>query len=51
MAELMADCILRNRDVSGDVERLRAGYTQMRYCFQDAEFTAALEELAGKIGM
>ena len=51
LAELMADCILRNRDVSGDVERLRAGYTQMRYCFQDAEFTAALEELAGKIGM
>ena len=42
----MAECILRNQDVSGDVEALRAGYTEMRYCFQDAEFNAALEHLA-----
>ena len=46
LAELMAECILRNQDVSGDVEALRAGYTEMRYCFQDAEFNAALEHLA-----
>ena len=50
LAELMADCILRNKDVSGEVEKLRADYTEMRYCFKDAEFDNALEAFAGKIG-
>ena len=50
LAELMADCILRDKDVSEDVSRLRAGFTEMQYCFRGAEFDAALEALAGKIG-
>ena len=50
LAQLMADCILRRKDISGDVEKLRAGYTKMHYCFDDSEFSDMLEELAGKIG-
>lgn len=51
LAELMADCILRSRDVSQDVERLRAAHTEMRYCFQEAQVQDAWEELAGQIGL
>ena len=50
LAALMADCILRGREVGEEVSRLRAGYTEMRYCFDDAEFETALEGFAGKIG-
>ncbi len=50
LAQLMADCILRNKDVSEDVTKLRAAHTEMRYCFDDAQFDAALNELASKIG-
>ena len=51
LAELMADCILRCRDVTEDVERLRSQYTQMHYCFDDAQMHAALEEFATKTGV
>ena len=51
LAELMADCILRCRDVTEDVERLRSQYTQMHYCFDDAQMHAALEEFATKAGV
>ena len=50
LAALMADCILRNKDVSEDVSKLRADYTEMKFCFKDKEFLDALEEFAGKIG-
>ena len=50
LAELMADCILRDKDVSAEVEALRAGFTEMRYCFRGAAFDEALEAFAGKIG-
>lgn len=50
LAGIMADCILRGRNVSEDVARLRAAHREMKYCFSDAEFTAALEEFAGKVG-
>ena len=50
LASLMADCILRNKDVSEDVSKLRAEYTKMHYCFDDKEFLDALEAFAGKIG-
>ena len=50
LAQLMADCILHGQDVSEDVAKLRAGYTTMHYCFDDAAFTDALEAFAGKIG-
>ena len=51
LAQLMADCILRNRDVSQDVARLRAEHPVMGYCFSDQEFDSALSELAGQIGL
>ncbi len=50
LAKLMADCVLRGRDVGADVARLRGGHTRMRYCFDDAELGAALERLAGTVG-
>ena len=50
LASLIADCVLRNKDVSEDVEKLRAGYTEMKYCFSDAEMEAALGDFIGTIG-
>ena len=50
LASLMADCILRRKNISEDVAKLRAGYTKMHYCFDDSEFSGMLEELAGRIG-
>lgn len=50
LAALMADCILRNKDVSEEVSKLRADYTTMRYCFDDDEFVSTLEGFMGKIG-
>ena len=44
-------CILRNRDVSQDVARLRAEHPEMGYCFSGQEFDNALSELAGQIGL
>lgn len=49
LASLMADCILRGREMKADVERLRASHTEMRYCFDDAAINDALEQLAGKL--
>lgn len=51
LAELMADCILRNRDISGDVEKLRAEHTEMRYCFDSEELRDALGGLLAQIGL
>ncbi|MBQ6455658.1 MAG: hypothetical protein IJJ31_00840, partial [Mogibacterium sp.] len=50
LAAIMADCILRNKDVKEDVKKFRSEYTTMRYCFTDKEFLEALEGFAGKIG-
>lgn len=50
LASLMADCILRGKDISEDVVRLRSRFTKMHYCFNDAEFNAALDRFAGEIG-
>jgi aminomethyltransferase len=49
LAQLMADCILRNKDVSADVEKLRSGFTTMHYCFDDKQFEDALDSFAAKI--
>ena len=49
LASLMADCILRGREIKADVERLRASHTEMRYCFDDAAINDALEQLASKL--
>ena len=50
LASIMADCILRNKDVKDEVAKFRSGYTKMHYCFDDKEFLDALEGFAGKIG-
>ena len=49
LASLMADCILRGREIKADVEQPRARHTEMRYCFDDAAINDALEQLAGKL--
>ena len=49
LAGLMADCILRGKDVKEDVEKLRSEHLEMRYCFDDAEIDEALEQLAAKL--
>ncbi|MBQ9534791.1 MAG: glycine cleavage system aminomethyltransferase GcvT [Clostridia bacterium] len=51
LAKLMADCILRGRDITDDVEKLRADYTEMHYCFDDKQMMAALDGFAEKLGM
>ena len=50
LAALMADCILRDKDVSGDVAALRAAHTEMKYCFSGKEFEDALEGLLAGLG-
>ena len=51
LAALMADCILRGREIGEDVARLRSNYTEMHYCFSGDEFDRALGEFAGQIGL
>ena len=50
LAAIMADCILRGKEVKEDVMRLRSNFTEMKYCFSDDEFETALEGFAGKVG-
>ena len=51
LAQIMADCILRGKEVKEDVMKLRAGYTEMKYCFNDDQAAGALSELARKTGI
>ena len=51
LAKIMADCVLRNKDVAADTARLRAKYRTMQYCFNDAEMAKALDGFAEKIGL
>ncbi|MDO9490732.1 glycine cleavage system aminomethyltransferase GcvT [Acetobacterium sp.] len=44
-AGLMADVILRNKDVKEDVTKLRGNFTNLKYCFDDEAITAQLEKL------
>ena len=48
LAHLIADCVLRNADVKEEAARLREGYTEMRYCFSDAETDAMLNTFAAR---
>ena len=50
LANLMADCILNKAEIKGEIEKLRAEHSVMKYCFDDAEFDAALESFLGKVG-
>ena len=44
-AELMADVILRNKDVKEDVRKFRSNFTNMKYCFTDADIVKKLDKL------
>ena len=50
LAALIADCVKNGARVIDEVEKLRADFTEMRYCFNDREFETALEGFAGKFG-
>ena len=50
LAALIADCVKNDVQVIDEVEKLRADFTEMRYCFNDREFETALEGFAGKFG-
>ncbi|MBR2156456.1 MAG: glycine cleavage system protein T [Clostridia bacterium] len=51
LAALMADCILRNKDISEDVAKLRSQHLEMQYCFKGEEFDAALAGLMAELGV
>lgn len=51
LANIMADCILRKKEVGEDVKRLRSGYTRMKYCFDESDVVSALDDLAKKTGV
>ena len=51
LASLMADCILRGKEIGPDVAKLRSQHLEMGYCFNDAQFEDALEKLATKTGL
>ena len=51
LASIMADCILRGRNVVEDVAKLRAEHRELRYCFNDDQINAAVESFAKRTGM
>ena len=51
LAHLIAECVLLDADVKEEVSRLRADFTDMRYCFSDAETEAMLQSFAQATGI
>lgn len=51
LAQIMADCILRGKEVKEDIVGLRAGYRQMKYCFDENQVAEALDGLAKRTGI
>lgn len=49
LAGLLADAILRGRDVGAEVKALRRGFQELRYCFRGEEFAPVMEELRGML--
>lgn len=49
LSEIMADAILRNKDVREDVKKLRSGFTNLKYCFTDEEIVDGLNKLQSTI--
>ena len=45
VAQLMADVILRRREVGEAVKRLRQGFTRMQFCFSGEQFDDLIETL------
>ncbi len=50
LAGIMADCILRKKEVKEDVIAFRKDYTEMKYCFNDAETKKLLEAFTKSTG-
>ena len=50
LAALMADCIRSKASIGEEVSKLRRGFTEMQYCFNDEHFNEELEAFAGRIG-
>jgi aminomethyltransferase len=48
-AQLMADLILRGKDIKEPVTALRQRFVDMQYCFQDDEMTELLEKLRSMV--
>lgn len=51
LAHLIADCVLHGKEVGEEVKKLRAGFTEPRYCFTDKELDGALEQLSKVLGL
>ena len=51
LAHLIADCVMRNADVREEAARLRENFTDMRYCFSDAETESLISALAEATGI
>ena len=51
LASLMAECILRGKEIGPDVAKLRARHQELGCCFDDEQFATALEKLAAKAGL
>lgn len=49
LAEIMADAVLKNKNVKEEVKKLRSDFTSLKYCFTDDEAAAGLNKLAGNI--
>jgi aminomethyltransferase len=49
LADLMADAILKNKNVKEEVKKLRSNFTDLKYCFTDEEIEAGLNKLAHSI--
>ncbi len=51
LAHLIADCVLHGMEVGEEVKKLRANFTEPRYCFTDKELDGALEQFSKVLGL
>ena len=50
LAHLIAECV-KGVEVKNEVAKFRADYTEMRYCFSDADTENAIQSLTGVLGI
>ena len=51
LAHLIAECVLHNACVKEEVKQLRAGHTDMRFCFSDVQTEELLQRFAQATGL
>ena len=51
LAHLIAECVLHHACVKEEVKQLRAGHTDMRFCFSDAQTEELLQRFAQATGL